>query len=421
MTPIARYAIAAVLIEAALIGLVALDTPFRSIGAFLALQSVAVLGFAIALAPAWRGVGGARGAWALLAIGVVFRATLVPFPHADDVHRYVWEGRIQSHGANPFAMAPDDPRLAPQRDATVYPGINHKEHTAIYPPLAQLLFRGLAACGAGFGGFKVAFIALDLLTALGILVLLRRRGLPATRVAVYAWCPLVLFAIAGRGHVDAMQTCAIVWAIVAHVSGRPGTAGLVLGCAVMSKTLAILLVPAFLLHERRPWRLWPIVIPLGLYALYADAGFGLVRSLWMFGTEWTTNASLYPILTALGGAPLVYATAGLVLAVALLRARRVDDAAFATLAAFTLFSPTVHPWYLVGLVPFLAMRWRPAWLVLCATVFAYYSFLTTGDWLPVPWVAWVEYVPFYACLAATAALGAYRARSGKSVSRRAAA
>jgi len=35
---------------------------------------------------------------------------------SDDVFRYVWDGRVQHAGINPYLYAPDDPNLAPLRD-----------------------------------------------------------------------------------------------------------------------------------------------------------------------------------------------------------------------------------------------------------------------------------------------------------------
>ena len=54
-------------------------------------------------------------------------------PHAPDVsgdiNRYVWDGRVQAEGINPYRYAPDDPVLARLRDGEVYPGINRKPVT----------------------------------------------------------------------------------------------------------------------------------------------------------------------------------------------------------------------------------------------------------------------------------------------------
>ncbi len=75
-----------------------------------------------------------------------------------------------------------------------------------------------------------------------------------------------------------------------------------------------------------------------------------------------------------------------------------EHAAFGAWAVFLVFTPTFHPWYFVGLAPFLALRWRPAWLLLSCTLFFYYSFIMTGAWRPIEWMPLLEYAPFYAML-----------------------
>ena len=62
---------------------------------------------------------------------------------SNDINRYVWEGRVQVHGGNPYRWGdrPESPRWLPLRDA-VYEGLNHKDYTAVYPPLFVLATRG---------------------------------------------------------------------------------------------------------------------------------------------------------------------------------------------------------------------------------------------------------------------------------------
>lgn len=399
--PLVRYAVPAVGLEAALLGIVLLDAPFRSFGVLLGLITVAFGAYLIAARFGWKDAGAGRGTLIFLfAAGVVFRVTLLPFPHSDDLHRYVWEGRMQHEGGwNPFAHRPDSPELEPLRDAIIFPRLNGKAHETIYPPLAQLVFLATAAVSCSFTAFKVVFVGFDLGCGLFLLLLLRRRGAPPARVLLYLWCPAVLFSIAARGHVDAVEACFVVMALWLSASGRVRSSALALGLAVMAKTVSIVLLPAFFLHAERRRDLWPVLVPFLLYLPYANAGYGLIKSLVMFGTEWSTNASLYEVLSFGGAAPvLVYAVAAVAYGIVLLRARSVEHAAFAARGCWLVFSPTVHPWYIAGLIPFLALRWRPAWLLLSYTLFFYYAFFISGNWRPIDWMPILEYTPFYLVL-----------------------
>jgi hypothetical protein len=163
--------------------------------------------------------------------------------------------------------------------------------------------------------------------------------------------------------------------------------------------VSVIVFPALLLHARRPWELWPFILPAALYLLYADAGGGLFRSLGMFGRDFMANASLYPLVTFDRAHRWIgYTLAAAAYSVVLLRAKTVEDAGFGAWAVFSLFTPTFHPWYFSAIFPFLAMRWRPAWLLLSCTLFCYYSFLRQGDWRPISWIPWIEYSPFFAVL-----------------------
>jgi hypothetical protein len=56
--------------------------------------------------------------YTILAFAFLFRAILF-FSQpclSDDIHRYLWEGYLQSQGVNPFGFAPQAPELAPLRN-----------------------------------------------------------------------------------------------------------------------------------------------------------------------------------------------------------------------------------------------------------------------------------------------------------------
>ena len=65
---------------------------------------------------------------------------------SSDIYRYVWDGRVQRAGINPYRYLPDAPQLAFLRDPAVFPNINRAEYApTIYPPTAEALFALAAA------------------------------------------------------------------------------------------------------------------------------------------------------------------------------------------------------------------------------------------------------------------------------------
>ncbi len=86
------------------------------------------------------------------------------------------------------------------------------------------------------------------------------------------------------------------------------------------------------------------------------------------------------------------------------RAGREGDpvtAAFFTCAGFVIFTPTLHPWYAVWVLPFVALRPSAAWLWLSGAVgLSYASAVAAGQgpWQELAWPRWLEFAPFLVLL-----------------------
>jgi len=83
----------------------------------------------------------------LLLLGLVFaalfRLAIIFSPPylSDDIFRYIWDGRVQAAGVNPYRYIPAEEPLAQLRDEEIYTHINRRESVrTIYPPIAQAAF-----------------------------------------------------------------------------------------------------------------------------------------------------------------------------------------------------------------------------------------------------------------------------------------
>ena len=80
------------------------------------------------------------------------------------------------------------------------------------------------------------------------------------------------------------------------------------------------------------------------------------------------------------------------------------------IGAFVVLSPTLHPWYVTWVLPFVALRPRAAWLWLAAAVPLSYwpvaEWTAGGDWHEPSWIWPVIAVPFFALSIAAAARAA---------------
>lgn len=351
-----------------------------------------------AMGLAWRAVRIERSLLRVaLVAALLFRlaASLGAPALSDDLYRYLWDGRMQLHGIQPYALAPADPRLAPLRDDAVGRAVNHPEVPSIYPPLAQWSFLALAALGAGPVGVKLGMGLADFGVVLALAALLRRRGLPDERVLLYAWNPLAVLETGGSGHLEPLGIGLLLLAALWLHERRQSVSAAAFAASVHVKLLPLVLLPA--LARRLRGRAWlvlgaALVLPVVPFALTGPAVGG---GLFVYAERWEHNAPIYSLVdSGLGRAAAHWAVALAAAGWAMLCAWRGPQAlerrTLWILGGVLLLSPTLHPWYLLWVLPWAAACGSPGWLLLCATVLVTYAG-PAGD---VPsWLQAVEFGP----------------------------
>lgn len=350
----------------------------------------------------------ATRAWVVLAFAVTIRGALACADfHSNDLHRYVWEGRVQLEGVSPFATAPSHPDLVPLRDAR-FEKLFEPDLPTVYPPLAQAAFAAWAALGLEELGFRNAVLVLDALVVLALVGWLRATGRRPGWALVYAASPVALASAAG-GHIDPLMLLGLVGFAWAHERGRAALAAAGLAAAILAKTVAVLLLPWLLLRRPRPALVVTLPLVAAGYLPYAVQG-DVVGSLFTFASDFAFNGALFPLLDALDRerAPLA---AGALLATwtaaVALTQPRVATAWALTLAGLLVLAPTVHYWYLTWFLAALpALGASPvaaplrAWAVGVLFALPAYLAVIRGDPLPGPVWTLVEYAIPLAALAA---------------------
>jgi alpha-1,6-mannosyltransferase len=330
---------------------------------------------------------GRRALLACLAAAALMRVVPLVAPPAlsDDVYRYVWDGRVQGAGINPYRYVPADPALAALRDDAIYPHINRKDYApTIYPPGGQAIFFLVTRLGESVFAMKLAMIGCEAGAVLLLLALLRRAGLPLARVLIYALHPLPAWEFAGSGHVDAAVIALVCLALWLHQRGAAGSTGIALAAAALIKPFPLALAPA--LYRRWDWRLpLALIVTVAVaYVPYLGVGARVLGFLPTYLQEeglesgtvfyplWLLRA-LLPVPTALylavAGALLV----ALGMVVALRRAAPTPwPGALMLAAALVLVTSPHFPWYLAWLLPLACLApWLPV-LYLVSTSFLLY-------------------------------------------------
>ena len=332
---------------------------------------------------------------------IALRLAVFAMPPGDDVWRYLWEGKVQLHGFNPYLHSPHSDALALLRDA-FWRNINHSEWPAIYPPGAEWLFAQMARISTQPIFFKVVFTLADLLVV--FLLLRTNTGRERYRAtAWFAWNPLVVCAFAGAGHFDSVMLLALVAAVWAlHRADPLGqqapawswslASAVFLGLAISLKTVPLFLLPvwAFALGARSV----VLVLSIGIPWLFS-LGYGGIRVVSQPLREfakvtrfndvlwWFTEKTIWPNPAQKNGVYMIVLCV-VVAALAWVFHKDWRRAALWVLGAVLVLSPALHPWYVTWILPLACWRKNFAWFV-----FSISAQICLLAWEAGPfWVAW---------------------------------
>jgi alpha-1,6-mannosyltransferase len=316
-----------------------------------------------------------------LALAAFWRIPLLLMPPtlSSDVYRYVWDGRIQRLGYNPYLLVPTD-RLHPELHTSETRLMNHPELPTPYPAGAELFFRGVMTVHESARVMKLAVAICDATSVAVLLLWLVNSGRNPWWVLAYAWNPLVSLEGAGNGHVDLLGALCLVLTAFSLSRGRRTIAALALALAVAVKFLPAVLLPLF--WRRIGIRDAALALALlgGLYLPFLNSGGLPIGSLGAYLAWWRINGPLYSALAhVLPNTALVALPAASGFAVAVWArwhwAIECPETWAWPAAIALLFAPTVFPWYLLWLTPFLFSPWTLPLAVWSVSTLATYSSL----------------------------------------------
>jgi hypothetical protein len=394
---------------------------------------------------------------------LLFNAIIAPMPPtlSTDMYRYVWDGRVQANGINPYRYPSGAPELAHLRDDAIWKNMNRPEAVTIYPPFAQVVY---AITWRIFPdsvlGFKAVMILATLLAGWLLVLLLKHLDMSPLCALILLWNPLLIFETANAGHVDAMALPLIAGACLAVAATFRRRAqglraiwpdalvGVLLGLATLVKLYPAALVgPLWARRNADGRRQLRLALPVAMlatigagYALYAEPGVSLLGHLPMYTREFFNIGPLPNIMMdwALKNGVDFFVP----VSVGMLAALIVVSVGFAFFPARTprqaivrclwpvglylLVSQNLFPWYAVGLLPFLTVSLRQGkllglradaatglWLFMALLPLAYTIFYVGWDvtwaapwrvplnpllgWPPM-WSTAVQFYPAYALI-----------------------
>jgi alpha-1,6-mannosyltransferase len=334
-----------------------------------------------AVALTWRGGLSRRALIAVLAVAALMRlAVLLAPPYlSDDINRYVWDGRVEGAGINPYRYIPADPHLAALRDERIFPDINRANYApTIYPPVAEYVFFLGTRLSESLLAMKATMVALELAGVLLLLRLLEDWHLPRERILIYVWHPLTVWEFAGSGHVDAAIVTFLALALWARRRQLAWLTGSALAAAALVKFFPAVLFPAF-------YRRWDWKMPLALaataalaYLPFIGAGSAVLGFLPGYLHEeglqsgagfflWNLARSM-PLLEHIGPALYLALAAAALLGLAVHSFFAAEDryltAAMTLAVATTVLMSPHYPWYFAWIIPLICFTPRASVLYL---------------------------------------------------------
>jgi alpha-1,6-mannosyltransferase len=359
---------------------------FRAGGdnAFIALAIPAGL-LTIAAASVAERAPTTRALWLILGLAIALRGFVLLFEPllSSDIYRYIWDGKVQAAGINPYRYFPAQDALAALRDATIFPRINRADYAVtIYPPVGEFFFLLVTRLGANTTVMRLALLGCEAVSVAVILLLLKRMRRPLTRVVAYVWHPLPIWEIANSGHVDALMVSLMLLGLWIALSGRALRGAVVIALATLVKPFA---APALAVI----WRPWDWKMPLVViatialcYLPYLSVGwgvFGFLTQGYLKEEALISGNDIWPLSVwrlAFGahhGDVVVYAVLAtlVVLLMALWAARRPERTVATSMADINMLLLTVlllsspnYPWYFLAITPFVALCGNaPTWAV----------------------------------------------------------
>jgi len=355
-----------------------------------------------------------RSAVALILLGgiaVQLAAVSAPPQNSNDLYRYIWDGRVQAAGVDPYAYVPTARQLTGLRDEFLFhPGaeycvtqsyvashpaaelaagctsINRPTVPTIYPPVAEAYFLGVHYLPGGSDS-STPIQATTALVAVLVTVLLlfglRWLGRDIRTAALWSWCPLVALEAGNSAHVDVvaagLTAAAILALATARTTRRTILGGILLGLAIATKLTPVLTVPALL---RRRWFTVAAAASSACLAVYVPHLLAVGSKVIGFlpgylHQENYTSGTRYGIIGLFVTGPLASVMAVLILAAVAFAVLQFGDpdrpwegAVVMTAAALAVTTPR-YQWYALLLVVLVAFDGRPEWLAFAAG--AYYA------------------------------------------------
>lgn len=345
----------------------------------------------------------------LVVVGILLRVSFISINPigSDDYYRYMWDGKVQSAGINPYLYSPNDPSLQKLHSETIPKFVNNPDMKTIYFPLSQWLFyAGYSLSGEAVWGYKLLLLIFELITLSALFLLIRKMNIPDKYILLYALCPLPIIQFSLDAHLDGFGLPLLILALFFYLDNKKILSLIFLGLSFSIKPVGLLFLPILFFYEKKlPERIKVVFIPVIAFSvqfipyIFFSNPF---ESFFIYAKHWTFNGIVFNIIDSfIQNNQTARIICGILLVICLLPFifNKMDllHKYYYSVLLLLIFSPVVHPWYIAWLAVLLSIlpRWSGIFYVGLSslTVFTVLSYQLNGLWKEYPIVLMLEYIP----------------------------
>lgn len=345
----------------------------------------------------------------ILIFGIFFRITLLPttYTTSDDVHRYLWEGKVLVNGYNSFTTPPKDSNLAHLRDDN-YEKVTYKGMPAIYPPFSQIIFGiNYLVAGNSVVFLKIIYLIFEIITLIFLLKLLILKERDPKLILLYAWLPLPIMEYFINAHLDPIGITFLVLFLYYFERNKVSLPSVMLALAFLSKLLSLLILPLIIKKAgfKKALVFYGVFLLTCLifYVPFITKDNFIFAGLFKYLEHWEFNGSIYNLLKLIfSRGDIAHIICAVLLSISVLvvsfKYKEFMNGVFAVFLLIIIFSTTIYPWYL-GWIAALNV-FSPFYSVLSLFFTINFTNLTplALKWKEYPIVWIIEYIPLYVLL-----------------------
>lgn len=339
--------------------------------------------------------------------GIICRVSLLfALPNlSDDFYRFLWDGNLINNGINPFNFIPNEAissLIQTEWNLSLLKNMNSPEYFTLYPPLNQWVFSLAALVQNTFWGvfiFKIILLSFDIGNYYIIKKTLNRFSKPDYWANLYWLNPLIIIEGVGNVHFEIMMLFFFLSSAYYLATIKDQMGSLSFTFSILSKLFILMMAPLTLLKLGwyRTIRIIPIMISVFLLSFLPFINWdnigNMMASIGLYFQKFEFNSGIYSIIKYIGFNTVGYdviQTWGPILAIISTiiiivisyyyryRNRLVLYTGFQYIfITYLLFSPIVHPWYLVVPIALSVFTQKLTPVVWSAMIFL--SYITYGN------------------------------------------